>query len=83
MRVCLARDGVGDAGRAGVLGRAAAGEARDGEVEAAPEEMDGAALAREARAEALEDVLVLTRDEARYRTYFPTVELIVPGSEPA
>lgn len=23
---------------------------------------------------------LLTRDEARYRTYFPTVELIVPGS---
>lgn len=34
--------------------RAAAGEAGDGDVEAAPEQVDGAALAEEGRAEALE-----------------------------
>ncbi len=51
----LAGDTVGQAGNAaGMLGRLMAGEAGDGEVEAAPEEMDRAGLAAKTGAEAIE-----------------------------
>src|SRR5205085_9624531 len=51
VRVRLARERI----CAGPLGSAASAEARNGEIEAAPEEMHGAGLADELRAELLED----------------------------
>ena len=52
MGVGFLRDAIG----AGLCGRAAAGEARQREIEASPEEMDGAALADEEGAEIVEDI---------------------------
>src|SRR5262249_39197174 len=63
VRVRVARDAVRQAGHAaGVQRRRTAREARDGEVRRAPEEVDGAALADEARAETLEHAIRLLQD---------------------
>ena len=58
VRVSFAGDGIG----AGAFGGAAAGEARDAEVEASPEEMDWTALADEAGAKLLEDIFTEDQD---------------------
>ena len=56
MAIGFAGDAVGKAGdAAGMLRRLPPGEAGNGKVKAAPEEMDRAGLAEEARPEALED----------------------------
>src|SRR6516225_2426362 len=54
MRVRFACNPIGDMGRARMLRRAPAGEARDRHVKAAPEEMYRAGFAEKARAELLE-----------------------------
>src|SRR6184192_27984 len=47
---------------AGVGGRAPAAESRGREIERSPEELDGAGLSEEPRAEALEDYVGLEKD---------------------
>ena len=60
MRVGFARDGIGEVRHAaGMLRGAPSGETRHGEIEAAPEKMDRAALATKFRAEFLEDAVGL------------------------